>query len=78
MMKRREFITLLGSTVVWPTAARGQLAERVRRIGVLMGYTENDPAAQAQIASFGQELNLLGWTTGRNLQITYRYGSDDP
>ena len=43
-----------------------------------MGYTENDPAAQAQIASFGQELNRLGWTTGRNLQITYRYGSDDP
>ena len=78
-MKRREFITLLGGAgAAWSVAARGQQAERMKRIGVLMGYAEDDPAAQAQIDSFGQELHRLGWTLGRNLQITYRYGSDDP
>jgi ABC-type uncharacterized transport system substrate-binding protein len=78
-MRRREFITLLGGAVVaWPIAAQGQQGERMRRVGVLMGYAENDPAAQAQIDSFGQELHRLGWTRGRNLQIIYRYGSDDP
>ena len=77
-MRRREFITGLAGAAAWPLAARAQQSGRMARIGVLMGYTENDPAAQAQIASFGQELNRLGWATGRNLQITYRYGSDDP
>ena len=78
-MRRREFITLVGgAAAAWPLAAGSQQGERVRRIGVLMGYAENDPAAQAQIDSFGEELHRLGWTLGHNLQITYRYGSDDP
>ena len=78
-MRRREFITLLGgAAAVWPIAARAQQSDRVRRVGVLMGYAENDPAAQAQVAAFGEELQRMGWTDGRNLQINYRYGSDDP
>ena len=72
-MKRRAFITLLGGAASWPLAARAQQAERVRRIGVLMGYAEIDPAAQAQVAALRQELRKLGWEEGRNIRIDVRF-----
>ena len=67
-LKRREFITLVGSAAAWPLAARAQQSERTRRIGVLMGYAETDTAAQAQVATFRQELQKLGWEEGRNIR----------
>jgi hypothetical protein len=61
-MKRREFITLLGgAAVAWPLAARAQQAERVRRIGVLVPFAENDPLTQARVMAFQQGLQELGW-----------------
>jgi hypothetical protein len=71
-LKRRAFITLLGSAAAWPLAARAQQGERVRRIGVLMNFTSDDPVSQDRLAAFVQGLQELGWTVGRNLQIDYR------
>src|SRR5262244_3989557 len=77
-MKRREFITLLGgAAAVWPLAARAQQGERMRRIGVLMNLTADDPEASARVTALAQGLQQLGWTVGRNLQIDYRWGAGD-
>jgi ABC-type uncharacterized transport system substrate-binding protein len=72
-MKRREFIVLLGGAAAWPLAARAQQADRIRRIGVLMGWPESDPETHSERASFVQELQKLGWSEGRNLQIDTRW-----
>ena len=77
-MKRREFITLIGgAAVAWPLAARAQQTDGMRRIGVLMGYAESDPAAQAQVAALRQELQKLGWEEGRNIRIDVRFPAAD-
>jgi putative ABC transport system substrate-binding protein len=73
-MKRREFITLIsGVTATAPFVARAQLSDRVRRIGVLMGYAETDPSAQAQVEALRQGLERLGWEEGRNIVIDVRF-----
>jgi putative tryptophan/tyrosine transport system substrate-binding protein len=70
MIKRREFITLLGgAAAAWPLAARAQQPERMRRIGVLMYLAADDAEGQARLAAFAQALKQLGWSDGRNLRI---------
>jgi len=77
-MRRREFVTLIGgAAVAWPLAAQAQ-QERMRRVGVLMGYAETDLAAQAQVAAFRQELQKLGWDEGRNIHIDVRFPAANP
>ena len=69
-MKRREFITLLGgAAAAFPLAARAQQGERVRRIGMILPASADDPPNQARVGAFLQGLALLGWTIGRNVQI---------
>lgn len=78
-MKRREFITLLsGAAAAWPLMARAQQSERMRRIGVLMGYPGGDPQAQANVTALRQGLENLGWIEGRNVHIDYRWAGADP
>jgi putative ABC transport system substrate-binding protein len=78
-MRRREFVTLLGGTAAaWPLAARAQQGERVRRIGVLAGQTEDDPANRANLAALREGLAKLGWIEGRNLRIDQRFTNSDP
>jgi putative tryptophan/tyrosine transport system substrate-binding protein len=72
-MQRREFITLVGGAAVWPLAARAQPLERMRRIGVLMSTAADDPVGQARIAAFGQGLQKLSWTEGKNVRINIRW-----
>jgi putative ABC transport system substrate-binding protein len=77
--RRREFITLLGgAAVVWPLAARAQQADRVKRVGVLMGRAESDPEAQRQAAALRRGLAALGWVSGQNVEIVYRWHAGDP
>jgi len=75
--KRREFITLLGGAAAWPLAARAQQPERMRRIGVLINLTADDPEGRARHAAFLEGLRELGWTDGRNIQIETRFGGGD-
>src|SRR5215475_5727731 len=76
MIRRREFIAGLGSAAAWPVVARAQQGDRVRRIGVLMSYDENDPVAKARISAFIQALARLGWTDGRNVRMDLRWAGD--
>src|SRR5262249_31501217 len=77
-MRRRDFISGVGSAAVWPLVARAQQsADRVRRIGVMMGYAENDPAAQTRLAAFKQGLLTSGWNEGRNLKIDVPWAAGD-
>jgi putative tryptophan/tyrosine transport system substrate-binding protein len=77
-MKRREFISGLGSVAIAGVPiARAQQPERMRRIGVLMGWDEDDPAGQAEIAAFVKALAELGWVEGRNIAFVYRWSGSD-
>jgi putative ABC transport system substrate-binding protein len=77
-MRRREFITLIGGTAMWPLATHAQQRMRVRRIGVVMAYSESDPNGQVQVAAFRDQLQRLGWIEGSNIGIDIRYATDDP
>jgi len=75
-MRRREFITLIGSAAVgWPVVTR---AQQPRQVGVLMSlYSQTDREGQASIAAFLGALQKLGWTDGRNVRVEYRWGAGD-
>ena len=76
-MNRREFITLLGGAAAWPLAARAQQGDRLRRIGVLMPFDENDPLAKPRLSALTQALAGVGWTVGRNVRMDLRgHGGD--
>ena len=74
-MRRREFITL-GSAAAWPLRARAQQPDRMRRVGLLMGYREGDAEGRASVAAF--HWGLQGWTEGRNIRIDTRWAGADP
>jgi putative ABC transport system substrate-binding protein len=77
-LRRREFIAGLGGVAVaWPLAARAQQRDRVRRIGVLLPFDENDPLEKTFVSAFTQALAGLGWTDGRNLRMELRWFGDD-
>jgi putative ABC transport system substrate-binding protein len=71
-MRRRDFIAGLGAAA-WPLAARAQQPDKVRRIGVLMGFSEQDSEARRWVDALERKLAELGWKEGINLRIEYRW-----
>src|SRR5215472_14442289 len=73
MIRRREFITLLGgAAVLWPLAARAQQPAQIKRVGMLMGFA-NDALGQVSVKAFQQELERLGWAEGRSVAFEFRW-----
>ena len=76
---RRELLAALGgAAAAWPLAARARQPERMRRIGVLVGFAVDDPVAQRRVLAFAQALAQLGWADGRNVRIDIRWSAGDP
>jgi putative ABC transport system substrate-binding protein len=75
-MRRREFIAGFGAAA-WPVVARAQQGVRVRRVGVLVPFNENDPAMKPRVAAFTQALADLGWIDGRNVRMDVRWAGGD-
>ncbi len=75
---RRGFITILVGATIWPLAGHAQESERIRRVGVLIAFPENDPYTQAHVTAFAQALGRLGWVEGKNIRIDYRFAAGDP
>ena len=73
MMQRRQFISFVGATAAWPAVSYAQRNDRVRRVGVIMGFSADDAVWQAYLANFRRALQDLGWTEGRNLRFDYRF-----
>ena len=75
MMRRREFISILGgAAAAWPVAAGAQQSERMRRIGVLMGVADG-PLGRVYVTALLDELRKLGWTDGRNISLNIRWAA---
>jgi putative ABC transport system substrate-binding protein len=72
-MRRREFLSVLGAAAASPIMARAQQTDRVRRLGILMGYAEGDTEAKALLLEFAQALSEFGWIEGRNLGVEIRW-----
>jgi putative ABC transport system substrate-binding protein len=77
MIRRRDFITLLGGAAAWPVAAKAQQTGGARRIGILMNGAANEALQQSYMAAFVQGLRQLGWTEGQNIRIDVRWNAGD-
>jgi putative tryptophan/tyrosine transport system substrate-binding protein len=77
-MNRRAFIAGIGGATAYPLVGHAQQPERLRRVGVLIGFSENDPFAQRMVSAFAHALERLGWVEGKNIRIDYRYAAGDP
>ena len=74
-MKRRDFITLIGgAATTWPLTAH---AQQMRRIGMLLAFSESDLEGQSRVAALQRGLQELGWMDGRNVRIDYRWAVGD-
>src|SRR5215210_608962 len=76
-MRRRELLAGLAGAAAWPLMVSAQ-SDRMRRLGMLIGYAEDDPETQARLVAFRTGLEKFGWTEGRHVQIDYRFAPANP
>jgi ABC-type uncharacterized transport system substrate-binding protein len=74
-VRRRDFIACVGFAFASPVRARAQQADRVRRIGVLLPFAEDDPEAKSHLSAITEELKRLGWSQDRNIRIDARFAA---
>jgi putative ABC transport system substrate-binding protein len=77
-LRRRKFITVLGASALWPLVGHPQQPERVRRVGVLNSFAEDDPTVQESMTAFAHGLQSFGWVEGKNIRSDYRFTAGDP
>jgi putative ABC transport system substrate-binding protein len=73
MIRRRQFITLLGGASMLPQTLLAQQADRIRRVGILMGPSQNDPETKGRLEALERGLKNFGWDQGRNVHLDVRY-----
>jgi putative ABC transport system substrate-binding protein len=77
-VRRRELVALLGSAAAaWPIAAWAQQSARAGRIAALSSIASDDPKATQRVAALEMSLDKLGWSSGQNLRIDYRWTARD-
>jgi putative tryptophan/tyrosine transport system substrate-binding protein len=76
--RRKVILTVFGAAAVWPLAARAQQPERLRRVGMLLAFREDDSLTQAIVTAFAQALGRFGWVEGKNIRIDYRFAAGNP
>jgi ABC-type uncharacterized transport system substrate-binding protein len=77
-VRRRELIALIGGAAAWPRAVLGQSTVRVRKIGVLWGYSRNDLQWPIRFGALVRGLQELGWVEGRNIAVELRHAVGNP
>jgi putative ABC transport system substrate-binding protein len=78
LLGRRAFIIALGGAAAWPLAGYAQQPERMRRLGALIAFPENDPFTRAIMTAFADALGRFGWAEGKNIRIDNRFAAGDP
>jgi ABC transporter substrate binding protein len=78
LLGRRGFVAVLAGAAAWPRTGHTEQPERMRRVGVLLLWPENDPMARASVTAFAQALGRFGWIEGKNIGIDYRFAAGDP
>jgi putative tryptophan/tyrosine transport system substrate-binding protein len=77
-MRRRDFMTGITVGLALPLAAHAQQSERIRRVGLLTGLSNNDRLGRNVVATIQEGLANLGWVEGRNLRMDLRFAGLDP
>src|SRR3954447_24495799 len=76
-MRRREVLALLSSVAAWPLCTNAQQADKVRRVGVVLQLAQGDPGAEERQRVFEEALAELGWRTGQNIDVIYRFSTSN-